>query len=146
MPSLFNAATRRDLIATLGTLTPTSQAQWGELTAPLLLSHFIDAFRITFAEQPVTVKRGALAMAPVRWLVLQLPLPKNIKAPPLFHASEPGDFDADLTRVIGYIERFAAGPQQTWGPSPIFGRLSPSQWARLHAKHIQHHCSQFGLA
>lgn len=146
MKDLFNATERRRVIERLQKLQPESQPRWGSLTAPLLMAHLIDACRISFAEKAVEPQPGFLSTALGRWLALRMPIPRGrIKAPPAFHETEPEDFDSDRARVITYIERFADGPDQTWGPSPIFGQLSPQQWARLHRTHFDHHLRQFGV-
>lgn len=146
MANLFIAADRASFQDRLRHLTSEAPAQWGALTAAQMLTHLIDAFQITFAEKEVKVRRGFLATAFGRWLMLKLPIPRGrITAPPIFHETEPGDFSADRDQVIAYINRFADGPDQRFGPSPLFGHMSPQQWAGLHATHLEHHLTQFGV-
>jgi hypothetical protein len=143
--SLFDTTLRNEYRDRLMSLKPDSAPIWGGLTAETLLAHLIDTFEVTFAEREVTIKEGFPATALGRWLILKLPLPRNFKAPPDFHQRKPGDFSEDLDLSVAYIERFAKGPDQTWGVSPIFGRLSPKQWGKLHAVHLRHHLKQFTL-
>lgn len=145
MSDLFDPQVRGQFRDRLLHLEPDAQAKWGSLTAPRMVAHLIDAFEIGFGEKAVTV-RGPLANPIGRWLVLRMPIPRGkLKAPPEFHECEPGEFAADRDRVLAYLDRFAAGPEQQWGPSPFLGRMSGQQWARLHAKHLEHHLTQFGV-
>jgi len=146
MADLFDSSERAALSARLQRLRPDDEARWGSLTPARLLAHLIDAFAIGFGERKVQVRRGFLSTRLGRALVLRLPIPRGrITAPPDFHATEPGDFAADKQRVLDLIARFADGPDQRWGSSPIFGELTPRQWATLQAKHLRHHLEQFGL-
>ena len=81
-----------------------------------------------------------------RWLILKFPIPKGkIKAPPIFHETNPGIFEEDRATILGYIDRMAKDQNQDWGPSPLFGHMSAKQWAQLHHTHLDHHLKQFGV-
>ena len=146
MSSLFDQKTREAIAVRIKKITTDSQAQWGELTAPLLFPHLIDAFQVTFKEKETSIQPGFMSTQFGRWLILRLPIPKGkIKAPPIFHETKPGDFEEDRNTVLAYLERFANGPDQEWGVSPLFGHMSPQQWARLNLTHLKHHLTQFGV-
>lgn len=147
MPDLFDRIERAELLRRLDTLTTDATPRWGRMTPDRMLVHLIDAFALTFGERAVSVQPGFLSSPLGRWLVLCLPLPRGrITAPPIFHQTEPDDFERDRERVAAAIERFAAaGPEAQWSPSPIFGQLSTRQWSRLHRKHLHHHLTQFGV-
>jgi len=146
MVDLFAPEQRAALIARLRRLTPDARPRWGSMTPPQLLAHLIAAFAISSGAKAVQVRRGFLATRLGRALALRLPIPRGrIRAPADFHQTAPGDFEADRERVIAAIERFAEDPAARGGVSPIFGRLSARQWARLHATHLQHHLTQFGV-
>lgn len=143
--TLFDEAARERIIARLDRLTPDARPRWGSMPATHLPPHLIDAFEMCFAEVEHPQRSGFFGTALGRFLVLKLPIPRGrITAPPEFHLTQPGDFAADRERAKGYLHRFADGPDQRWGVSPVFGKLSPKQWARLHYVHTDHHLTQFG--
>ena len=145
MATILNAETRAGFIARLRQLDEGKSPLWGKQDAPHLLAHLIDAFEVTFKEKDITVQRGFLATRFGRWLVLRLPIPRGkITAPPMFHETEPGDFEQDRERVITYIERFATASPDDMGPSPVFGHMNLKQWGHLHTVHLEHHLRQFG--
>jgi hypothetical protein len=57
------------------------------------------------------------------------------------------DLDAERTRLLGLLDRFAAaGPRGcTTHPHTFFGPLAPQEWAVLMYKHLDHHLRQFGV-
>lgn len=145
MPTLFNAMTRADHMARLERLTPEVKPKWGKMTPGHLLAHLIDLFEVTFAERPVTVRKGIMNSAFGRWLLANMPLPKNAATDPEYLKRPVGDFEEDKARVLDYIKRFAEPDKYTFGASPWVGQMSPSQWAKSHYTHLEHHLKQFGL-
>ena len=142
---MFRQADREEILRRLQSLDPHTQPEWGSLSAEKMMAHLIDGLRVSFGEIEVAYEPNFLGTALGRWLALQFPIPKGkVKAPAIFFATEPGVFDADRQQVLTYIERFAAGPDQQWGISPLFGKMKPQQWARLHYAHFDHHLRQFG--
>ena len=142
--SLLDPAERERLIARLATLEPDSRPRWGRMDAGAMLAHLHDGFALSFGEHQSEAVPGFLRTTLGRWIVLRLPFPRGVTAPAVFHRTEPGAFEADRARVRAGIERFATDPGAATAESPIFGPLTPSQWARLHAKHLRHHLKQFG--
>lgn len=144
--NLFQQSERNAMIKRLQQLQPDARPRWGSMSPAQLLAHLIDAFQISGGEKDITPQQGLLNTSLGRWLALRLPIPRGkIKAPSVFHETDPGAFEADKEKVIAYIQGFTDEPGRTWGVSPVFGRLSPKQWARLHRTHLDHHLKQFGL-
>lgn len=147
MPSYLDSQDRANHLERLARLTPDSRPLWGKMTAGQLLALLIDIFEVTFAEREVTVRPGFMNSAFGRWLLVDapLPFPKNSPTDPEYLKRPTGDFELDQTKVLDYIKRFAEPDRHTFGPSPWVGKLTPTQWAKLHHKHLEHHLKQFGL-
>lgn len=147
MKSLFNDSVRQDILTRFDKLTDSSPRKWGNFTPAKLLAHCIDTFEVTFAEREVVVRKGFLNTPLGRWLIIDSPIPwpKGSPTDPEYLKGDPHEFAADKARVRGYIERFAKGSNQKFGPSPGLGYLTPDQWSRLHFRHMNHHLRQFGL-
>jgi hypothetical protein len=83
----------------------------------------------------------------MRWLVMFMPYPKGTKAPAtIFPAPEAG-FDEERERLIGTIHRFVNASEtdpKRKTRSPLLGPITLRSWARIHAKHLEHHLTQFG--
>lgn len=145
MGNLLNTTDRENVIARLSKLTPDAKPLWGKMTAGHLLAHLIDLFEVTFAERPVTVRKGFMNSAFGRWMLANMPLPKNAPTDPEYLKRPVGNFEEDKARVLGYINRFAEPNRHTFGASPWVGKMSPEQWAKSHYTHLAHHLKQFGL-
>lgn len=146
-----NLLLMRDRVAVghrLERLRPDSIRLWGGLGAHTMLLHLVDGLRIAFGEARHDVRDSWRNSWFGRWFVIDCPLPwprGRIQAPPeLFASPAEHEFAWDRNRLSEYIQRFAIGPHQTWGISPILGRLSPRQWGRLSWRHVDHHLRQFG--
>jgi len=148
MPSLLVMRDRVAITHRLERLGEDSVRLWGGMAPHAMLCHLIDGFRITFGEARHDVRDSWLNGWFGRWFVIDCPLPwprGRIQAPPeFFHTAIEHDFQWDRNRVSEYIGRFAVGEHQTWGISPILGRLSARQWGRLSYRHLDHHLRQFG--
>lgn len=150
--SLFDGAVRADVVARLDRLTPNQRPRWGSLDAPRLLCHLADALRISLGEIDAGApKPGFMCSRLGRWMAIDSPMPwpKGITVPEAFFTTptEPHQFERDRMILRDVILRFAQGPAASakWGVSPAFGALSPQQWARLDARHCDHHFRQFGI-
>ncbi|MBN8524627.1 MAG: hypothetical protein J0M02_04745 [Planctomycetes bacterium] len=148
MASLLVMSDRAAISRRLERLRPDSARQWGALAPHAAVMHLIDGMRMTFGEVRHDVRDSWLNGWFGRWFVIDCPLPwpkGRITAPAEFFASAiEHDFDWDRNRLGEYVERFSVGPHQTWGASPILGRLTPRQWGKLCWRHLDHHLRQFG--
>ena len=148
--SLFDAAVRSDVLARIDVLTPNRRPRWGTLDAHRVLCHMTDALHIGLGELDAgPVKSGFMTSRVGQWLVIDSPFPwpKGVAVPEVFFttAVEANQFERDRMRLHHVIGRFAQGSaaSQRWGVSPVFGVLGPEQWARLSARHCDHHLKQF---
>ena len=144
MKSLLNSAAREQILTRFEKFNETSPRQWGKMSHAQMLAHLIDLFEVTFSERPVVERKGIMNSFLGRWLLSSMPLPKNSPTDPEYLKRPAGNFAEDKARVIGYIKRFAEPDKHTFGISPWVGKMSPSQWAKSHYTHLDHHLRQFG--
>jgi hypothetical protein len=147
--TLFDATSIEEIQRRMERLRPDAPAVWGRMTAPQMVCHLIDGFRIPLGEEPVTVRWTPLRIYPLRWfLVYVLPWPKGKLPTTLeFQRTQPTTWEADQAAWRAALERFVergrkGGP---FGPHPGFGSLSTREWGRLVCLHNDHHLRQFGV-
>ncbi len=144
--------TKETLLERLQRLTLQSEAKFGLMTPQHMVEHLIltlkmSAGRIPIPEIVPNEKQLAQKQA---LLFTDIPFPQGIKAPGLPDTLLDLRF-ADLTAAKAELIKsweayqllFQENPtKQT--PHPRFGLLNFEEWERFHAKHIDHHLSQFG--
>ena len=91
--------------------------------------------------------RVLLPRSMLKFFVLNAPWGKG--APTLkrwIPRSNSYDFASERDRCRRLVEELASKPLgDTWADSPNLGRMSGSEVSRLHAKHLNHHLTQFGV-
>lgn len=56
------------------------------------------------------------------------------------------DLESERSRCLQLIDELAARRlDDDWPPHPAFGRMTGPEVSRLHAKHLNHHLTQFGV-
>lgn len=148
MKSLLDPACQSRLWSRFQRLRPDAPARWGQLTAPLMLTHLIDQLRYTLGEYSVTLLRGPLRVPPLKQaLMYWLPWPKGrVKGSPEMFLTRPGTWDADLATLGSLMERFVRDPgRDTWPEHPAFGRMNHRSWGRFTHRHFDWHLRQFGV-
>ena len=149
MPTLFDRVTEQVVRARVRRLDPLTPAKWGRFTAPAMVCHLIDAFRVPLGELPVKPKGAWLAFPPLRWLMLDvLPMPRGAPTAPEYLTTRPTEWDRDITRLEDYLARFlefGRSPSPSWARHPAFGQMNTTQWGVLAYKHTDHHLTQFGV-
>ena len=123
--------------------------QWGTLKPPELICHFIDTLRITFGETKPEFSPSFFSTRLGQRFVISSPFPwpkGKIKGLSDCWETKPkGEYEHDRNTLVEMMSRFGTGPDQSWGISPVFGRLAPEQWAVLNYRHTDHHLRQFRL-
>jgi hypothetical protein len=148
MGTLFDANDRRRILDRIAALAPERRPLWGKFTAPEMVCHVSCALRDGLQEYDAGKPSGPMAHAPLNWLVIHvIPWPKGkAKSPPEFLAVRPTSWPADVGTLRDLVERFGArGPDASWPPSRVFGRISGRSWGVLQHKHLDHHLRQFGV-
>jgi hypothetical protein len=151
MKTLASTRDKTEIVRRLRQLRPDSARRWGRMSAPQMLCHLIDAFRMMSGEKPVSDATSRLQRSIVKWIALYSPLswPKGIPTRPEIDqeagGTRPTDFAADLAELealLADIKPVATGGRR---PHPIFGHMSEAGWLRWAYLHVDHHLRQFGL-
>jgi len=154
--TLSNPADKQQIIARLEKIQSSSLRQWGKMTAPQMICHLADSFRVTMGEKPWALERVQVTPIPLplwflKWVALDLPIrwPTGTPTRPEVDAerggTRPADFEADRQELRRLLERFTHQPRDfQWQPHPIFGPLTDAQWMRWGYLHMDHHFRQFG--
>jgi hypothetical protein len=122
------------------------------MSAPQMICHLNDAFRILVDQIPVSLATGLPQRTVMKWAALYLPVPwpPGIPTRPeidqLIGGTKPTSFAADVAELERLLDRIAAGIGTFDGRvHPIFGPLSENAWLRWGYLHVDHHFRQFGV-
>ncbi len=151
MKTLARPRDKDELLRRLRTVRPESRRRWGRMTAPQLVCHLSDAFRVVDGRKPVSHATGLLQATLVKWIALLLPVPWPAGVPTRPEIDQargagtpPGDFAADVRGLEAILERFVAAETVDHWRHPLFGRMSAADWLRWGYLHVDHHLRQFG--
>ncbi|MDQ1450551.1 MAG: hypothetical protein QOK38_417 [Acidobacteriaceae bacterium] len=150
MKSLFEASTLEEVAERMARLRSESERLWGKMTAAQMLAHCAAtmemAVGLTFPPRRFVGRLvGPLAKKAV--VTEGKPFHRNSPSDKSLIIREDRDFDRERQRLLGLLERFAAGGPAgcTKHPHSFFGRLTPAEWAALMYHHLDHHLQQFGV-
>ena len=151
MKTLARPADKAELLRRLRDVRPDSVRRWGRMSAPQMVCHLSDAFRMGVGQKPVTRTASLLERTIVKWMALYVPVrwPPGIATTPEIEqgrgGTRPCDFAADLAQLETLLELVTAQTRSfDWQPHPVFGRMSDSAWLRWGYLHMDHHLRQFG--
>jgi hypothetical protein len=150
MKNLFDATVVDELKLRLGHLAPHSERLWGRMTVAQMLAHC--SVSLQWAVGEVVPDRLPLPARVMGRLVKPLvfrnddPMRKNSPTAKSLVVADERDFAEERDRLLGLIDRFAAGGAAgcTRNPHSFFGEIRPEEWAVLTYKHLDHHLRQFG--
>ena len=144
--------TKETLLQRIQHLSVTTEAQFGILTPQHMVEHLILTVKMSAGRIPIPefVPNERQLAQKKALLFTDLPFPKGIKGPglpdTLLDLRFP-DLETAKAELIkswdAYQLLFKENPtKQTLHPG--FGLLNFDEWERFHAKHNDHHLSQFG--
>jgi uncharacterized protein DUF1569 len=150
MKSLFDIEQARGMKTRLQRMQPTSERQWGRMTAPQALAHCCVGMEIALGDQnPPRMLIGRILGGAVKRMAIHNDKPMKRNSPTMrsMVIADERDLEHERQRLLGLIDRFAAaGPAGcTDHPHAFFGGLTPDEWAILMYKHLDHHLRQFGV-
>lgn len=130
-------------------LDPNTGAKWGRMTAPQMVCHLNDSFRVAMGEKYASPATSLLQRTFIKWVALRTPVrwPPGVPTRPEIEqgrgGTPPGDWPDDCAELLRLIEAFAAS--QTFGMHPAFGMMSTRDWLTWGYRHVDHHLRQFGV-
>jgi hypothetical protein len=145
-PTLYDATRRDELVRRLSTLPHDRVPRWGKFTAPEMITHLLESYRMRTGELVIATSPVPLR-ALVRWLAIHvLPFPKGAPTARELLVRKPAAWEADvgaLQSAIAAVREPVAG--EVLGGHPFFGAMSARDWGVLLYKHTDHHLRQFGV-
>jgi hypothetical protein len=151
MKSIQNEADRKAILRRIARVRPDTPRRWGRMSAHGMVCHLTDSFEGCLGERPVADRSTLMGRTVTRWLALSTPVPwpRGVPTTPEVDqerdGTPPGDFEADLARLIEITEDFARRIDPASLRHPIFGRMTAGEWGRWAYRHVDHHARQFGL-
>ena len=148
MRSILKETDRDAIINRLRSVSVSSRAGWGRMSAIGMLEHLRLSARMALGELQVpSVNKRALQVFPLKHLILYLlPFPKGAPtAPELQPTGNSASLDKERASLVELLNRIGSGPREGGGPAhPLFGPLSWREWGVATYKHVDHHLRQFG--
>lgn len=147
MPALHDPRYKADIVRRIQSLRPDSVRRWGKMSVAQMLWHVNEAIEVALGRVTVEPTRIIPLPRPVlKFCVLNLPWGKG--APTMKRwvpEHDRYDFVSEHTRCLQLVDELTSKPLNgSWPDSPTLGRMSGSDVTRLHAKHLNHHLTQFG--
>lgn len=147
MKNLFEATAMEEVKARIAKLRPESQRQWGKMNVAQAVAHCSAGLELATGDRnPPRKLVGSLIGKIIKPMVLGNDQPMRRNSPTMIAVQDERNLDVERERLCTLIDRFAAsGPAGcTTHPHSFFGRLTPTEWAILAYKHLDHHLRQFG--
>jgi hypothetical protein len=149
MKNLFEPATVVEVKERMNALRLDSERVWGTMNAAQMLAHCSVGMEGAVGDKrPQRIFIGRL-LGPIAKpdFLNEKPMKRNSPTDKSFVIREERDFVVERERLLGLIDRFAAGGPGgcTKHPHSFFGTLTPEEWARGMYKHLDHHLRQFGV-
>ena len=153
MKTLAQRPDRDEVLARLARVRPDSPRQWGQMSAPQMICHLSDAFRMA-GDKPLPDDSTVAQRTLIKWMALYAPLPwptgTLVTRPEIDQVQgggcAPGVFTDDVARLVTLVDQFTARDRNVrWPAHPFFGAMSSSAWLRWGYLHMDHHLRQFGV-
>ena len=125
--------------------------QWGSMSAQRMVEHLTDTLWIACGQNPQTLLVPEEKLpAMLAFLDSEKPMAKNIQVPfalaetPLRNEELELAIDEYVDAWLAFEEHYDSTPGLT-NVHAYYGPLNADEWRKLHAKHVTHHFTQFGL-
>jgi hypothetical protein len=154
--TLSNPADKQRIAERVQRIQPTTPRHWGKMTAPQMICHLADSFRVVIGEKPWSLERISVTPIPMpdwlmKWVAFEMPMrwPRGTPTRPEVDSEKggtpPAEFAADKVELLRLLDRFTRTPRDfAWQPHPIFGLMNDREWMRWGFLHMDHHLRQFG--
>jgi hypothetical protein len=147
MKSIFESATRNDLVNRVNTLTSDHTAKWGKMNVFQMVKHCKlcdDMFYGDLKIKRVFIGRLIGGMILKKFLKDDRPFGKNSPTSVLIKTvGESGDMESQKKEWISKLEGYA-NYNTTSIVHPFFGPMTKEQVGIMAYKHADHHLRQFG--
>lgn len=148
MKSIFDKATRNELIGRINLLNDRSSAQWGKMNIYQMLKHCIQWEEMALGNKKY--KQSFLGklfgkMALKGFIKDDSPFKQNVPTVPEFKIKEKtGDTETLKNKWVSLLEQYEHFDNNNF-IHPFFGELTKEQIGILAYKHTDHHLRQFNV-
>jgi hypothetical protein len=146
MNTIFDKATRDELINRISSLNENSKAQWGKMNIYQMLKHCTQWEEMALGKKKY--KQSFLGrlfgkMALKDFIKDESPFKKNVPTVPAFKIKEQsGDVELEKKKWVKLIDEYAHFSNVDF-VHPFFGKMNKERIGYLAYKHIDHHLRQF---
>ncbi len=146
MAMLHDADYRAEVVKRIRTLRPESQRQFGKMSVDQMLWHVNCALENALGQRDIAPAKIPIPRPVLKFMVLKLPWRKGNPTAPEFVPSGSYNFVSEQEKCIRLVDALASKAMDVpWPDHPAFGRMSGRDVSVLHAKHLNHHLTQFGV-
>ena len=149
MPLLHDPRYKAETVRRVKALRPDTERRWGRMSVGQMLWHVNQAMEGALGHIVVDPARPPLPLPRplLKLLVLNAPWGKGAPTLKQWIPRDDGhDFASERDRCLRLLEEIASRPiGDAWPDSPMLGRMRGKDVSRLHAKHLNHHLTQFGV-
>ncbi|SEO93143.1 DUF1569 domain-containing protein [Mucilaginibacter sp. OK283] len=128
-------------------LTPGSKRVWGTMVAAQMLHHLNLSLGGALGDFDLWDESYGLSRTVFKWLLVDFfpEQPRGLRMPLNFIIPREAqyDFEQEQKLLLEILDKAWATPTESWGPHPLFGRLTRKQWGKLALIHIDYHLRQF---
>ena len=145
MKTIFDPATRNELIARISSLNENSTAQWGKMNVYQMVKHCISFEEMALGKKKYKRKFigylfGKMALRNV--MKDEKPLARNTPTLPELRIKDNGNVLDQKVKWISLIEEYSRFSNYDF-VHPFFGKMTKEQIGYMAYKHIDHHLRQF---
>jgi hypothetical protein len=147
MKSLFEHSSTMEIRNRIERLKPDSEKQWGKMNAAQMLAHCSAWMEMAAGlnSPPRSLVGRVFGKMAKKSVLGEEPIRRNMPSEKSLIMQDQRDFAAERQRLLDWVDRFSTGgPEQcTTHPHCFFGSMSPTEWAIMGYKHLDHHLRQF---
>ncbi|MCX6290276.1 MAG: DUF1569 domain-containing protein [Bacteroidetes bacterium] len=148
--NLFQKESKEEILSRIHKLNKDSQRLWGKMNVNQMLYHNAASIHIAYGEIKATAQGNWLSRQLMRYIIFKTDIPAPKEKANTFPEVDtvalninPTDFNAEKNKVVNLLENFPAKP--LYPTSPLLGKMTDENWARLLYTHFDHHLKQFGV-
>ena len=150
LPNIFTKSVSDSVVQRINQLTSATQPQWGKMSVAQMLAHCCVTYEMVYEDKhpkPNAVVKFMLKTFLKNTVVNEKAYKQNSGTGPQFIIKETKDFDAEKTRLIGFINKTQGLSEGHFDgkASHSLGNLNKTEWNNLFYKHLDHHLRQFGV-
>ena len=149
MKDLFETSAVEEVKGRVAQLRPDSERLWGTMNAAQVMAHCSVLLEVAVGLRrlPRSLVGRVVGRFVKPTLLNEEPLRRNMPTDKNFVVGGERDFVVEQQRLRELINRFATGGPDGCGKNPhsFFGPMTPTEWARMMYKHLDHHLRQFGV-